>query len=189
MKTFISLLTVALTAVGCSTIDVSHRHDESEDFSKFHSYAWMQEAKAPSTIPFDEPAVNRRVKKAVDEQLHYKGFGKTTAEEADFLIGYQVALNQKLTANDVATNYDFNNSKTDPKLIGTVQTNSSARPLTYIRTYEQGTLILNVSDAKTKELVWWSSAKAEVNVQDSTEVREKRINKAVKKMLNEFPPK
>lgn len=148
----------------------------------------MEEANAPSSIPFDEPTVNKRVKEAVDEQLHYKGFRKAATAEADFLIGYQVALNSKLTANDVATNYDFNNSKTDPKLIGTVQTNSSARPLTYIRTYEQGSLILNITDAKTKELVWWSSAQAEVKPEDSTEVRKKRINKAVSKMLQEFPP-
>lgn len=189
MKILIPLLTIALTAVGCSTIDVSHRHDESEDFTRFSTYAWMQQAKTPSSIPFDDAAVGNRVKKAVDDQLHYKGFRSAPEEEADFLIGYQVAINHKLSANDVATNYDFNNSKTDPKLIGTVQTDSSARPLTYIRTYEQGTLILNVADAKTKELVWWSSAQAEVDVQDSTEVRKKRINDAVKKMLNEFPPK
>lgn len=189
MKIFFSLLTIAFTTVGCSTIDVSHRHNESEDFSKFHTYAWMQEAKAPSSVPFDDSAVGQRVKKAVDDQLHYKGFRTAPAEEADFLIGYQVAINSKLSANDVATNYDFNNSETDPKLIGTVQTDSSARPLTYIRTYEQGSLILNVSDAKTKELVWWSSAQAEVKVEDSIETRKKRINKAVKKMLEEFPPK
>ncbi len=188
MKILISLLTIAFTAVGCSTIEVSHRHDNSEDFTRFLGYAWMPESKASGTIPIDEPTVNRRIKKAVDEQLQYQGYRKTTLEEADFLVGFQVAINSKLSSNDVATNYDFNKSQTDPKLIGTVQTDSSARPLTYIRTYEQGSLILNIADAKTKELVWWSSAQAEVNVQDSTEVRKKRITKAVKKMLKDFPP-
>jgi len=189
MKIFISALSIALILSGCSTITVSQRHDETEDFTRFRTFAWMQKSKIEGTIPIDEPTANRRIKRAVEQELHYKGFRKASAEEADFLIGYQVALNSKLSANDVATNYDFNNSKTDPKLIGTVQTDSSARELTYIRTYEQGTLILNVADAKTKELVWWSSAKADVKVSDSADVRRKRINKAVNKMLKSFPPK
>ncbi len=188
MKILIPILTIALTAVSCSTITVNHRHDETEDFTRFRSYAWMAKATASGTIPFDESTVDRRVKKSVEEQLHFKGFRKTTAADADFLIGYQVALDSQLSANDVATDYDFNESQTDPKLIGTVQTDNSSHPLTYVRTYEQGSLILNVADAKSKELVWWSSAQAEVSASDSAEVRKKRINKAVGKMLKDFPP-
>lgn len=181
-------LILSLVAVSCSTLTVNHRHDETEDFTRFRSYAWMPKAKASGTIPFDEPTVDRRVKRSVEEQLHFKGFRKTSAANADFLIGYQVALDRQLSANDVATNYDFNENKTDPNLIGTVQTDNSTRPLTYVRTYEQGTLVLNVADAKSKELVWWSSAQAEVSASDSAEVRKKRINKAISQMLKEFPP-
>ena len=189
MKILIPILAFALTAVSCSTITVNHRHDETEDFTRFRSYAWMPKAAASGNLPIDEPTVDRRIKRSVEEQLHFKGFRKTSAAEADFLIGYQVALDEQLSANEVATNYDFNESKTDPKLIGTVQTNNSARDLTYVRTYEQGTLILNVADATSKELVWWSSAQAEVSATDNAEVRKKRINKAVSQMLKDFPPR
>ncbi|MCF6312081.1 MAG: DUF4136 domain-containing protein [Verrucomicrobiales bacterium] len=189
MKHLLAILTLALTAASCSTITVQNRHDESEDFSRFRSYAWMPKAKATGNVPIDEPAVDRRIKKVVEEQLHFKGFRKASATEADFLIGYQVAVDSQLSANDVATHYDFDTTKTDPKLIGSVQTDSSARDLTYVRTYEQGTLILNVADAKSNELVWWSTAQAEVSAADSIEVRRKRIQKAVSQMLKEFPPK
>lgn len=189
MKNLITIFTFAFTAVGCSTITVSQRHDESENFTRFRSYAWMEEAKVSGTLPFDEPAARRTIKREVEKELHYKGFRIAPVDEADFLIGYQVALDRQLSANDVATNYEFNQIETDPNLIGTVQTDSSARPQTYIRTYDQGALILNIADAKTKELVWWSSAQAEVNATDSAAVRQKRITKAVGKLLENFPPK
>ena len=188
MKIFIPILTIALTGVGCSTIDVSHHHDVTEDFTRLRSYAWMPEAKPSGTLPFDEPTANLRIRIAVEQELHYKGFHISPAEEADFLIGYQVALNGHLSANDVATHYEFSDTATDPALIGIVLTESSARPMTYIRTYEQGTLILNVADAKTRELIWWSSAQAEIRQTDSVDVRKKRITKAVNKMLGNFPP-
>ena len=41
MKTLIPLVAIALFASGCSTIDVSHRHDDGEDFTRFLYYAWM----------------------------------------------------------------------------------------------------------------------------------------------------
>ncbi len=168
---------------------VSYRHDETEDFSRFLTYAWMPKSTVSGNIAIDEPTVDRRVKRSVEEQLHFKGFRKTDAAEADFLIGYQVAADTHLSANDVATNYDFNLNATDPELIGSEEGISSADTFSYIRSYEQGTLVLNVADAKSKELVWWSSAQAEIHAGDSAEVRKKRINKAVARMLKDFPPK
>jgi len=189
MKILIPLITIALSAVGCSTITVNHRYDETEDFSKYLTYAWMPEAKPSGNLPFDEPTVNRRVTRAVEQELHFKGLRKTDVADADFLIGYQVALDRQLTANEVATHYEFNDSVTDPALIGTVQTESTTRPLSYIRSYEQGTLILSIADAYTKELIWWSSSQAEVRATDPADIRKKRIHKAVGKMLQTFPPK
>lgn len=188
MKLLIPILAFAFAAASCSNITINQRHDVTEDFTLLRNYAWMPKAKPSGNLPFDEPAVDRRVKRLVEQELHFKGFRKTPAEEADFLIGYQVALDEQLAANDVAEHYDFNEEITDPAVLGTVGDDPS-QSQGYIRTYAQGTLVLNVAEAKSKELIWWSAAQAEIHTTDSIEARRKRINQAVKKMLKDFPPK
>ena len=49
--------------------------------------------------------------------------------------------------------------------------------------YEQGTLIIEVSDGRTRELVWYGSASAVVN----PKLREKRMPVAVERIFEQFP--
>ena len=49
--------------------------------------------------------------------------------------------------------------------------------------YQEGALIVEVSDARTRKLVWYGSATAVVNPQ----LREKRLPDAVRRMFERFP--
>jgi len=188
MKSLIPLLSFAFAVASCSSTTLNQRHDVTEDFTRLRNYAWMPEAQPSGNLPFGETAVDLRIKEVVEQELHFKGFRKTPAEDADFLVGYQVALDGQLAANDVAERYDFNEEGADPALIGAVAS-ESGQSQGYIRSYAHGTLVLNVAEAKSKVLIWWSAAQAEVHASDPIEMREKRISKAVKKMLKDFPPK
>ena len=55
--------------------------------------------------------------------------------------------------------------------------------------YEEGTLILDVVDAKSNELIWRGTATGVVNPDATPEQKEKQIREAVTKMLANFPPK
>jgi hypothetical protein len=55
--------------------------------------------------------------------------------------------------------------------------------------YEQGSLVLDIVDARTKKLVWRGTATAIIDPGASPEERTKRINEAVAKMLEDFPPR
>ncbi len=188
MKLLIPILCFVFAAASCSSITIHQRHDVTEDFTLLRNYAWMPKANPSGDLPFDDSAVDSRVKRLVEQELHFKGFRKTPEEEADFLVGYQVALDEQLSANVVAEHYDFNEEVTDPAVMGAIG-GDPGESQGYIRTYAQGTLVLNVAEAKSKELIWWSAAQAEIHNTDSIESRRKRINQAVKKMLKDFPPK
>ena len=54
--------------------------------------------------------------------------------------------------------------------------------------YEEGTLILDFVDAKSKELIWRGSANAKVQNVNTPEKSEKLINAAVKEILKKYPP-
>ena len=55
--------------------------------------------------------------------------------------------------------------------------------------YEEGSLILDFVDTKSKKMIWRGVAKADVMNADSPEKIEKLINEAVQKILKNFPPK
>ena len=57
-----------------------------------------------------------------------------------------------------------------------------------IRQYEEGTLLLDFVDAKSNQLIWRGSAKSDLDVVSTPERREKMINEAVRKILENFPP-
>jgi hypothetical protein len=60
---------------------------------------------------------------------------------------------------------------------------------TYVRQYEEGTLVLDIVNAKSNQLMWRGSAQAEINRQLKPEEREKRLQEAIGKILAQFPPK
>ena len=54
--------------------------------------------------------------------------------------------------------------------------------------YEEGTLVLDLIDAKSRDLIWRGAAKADVEVATTPEKRDKLIQAAVHKILENFPP-
>jgi hypothetical protein len=58
----------------------------------------------------------------------------------------------------------------------------------YTSEWQQGTLLIDILDAQTKELVWRGSAQAELTMNASDEEKDKRVDEAVRKMLKDFPP-
>jgi hypothetical protein len=52
--------------------------------------------------------------------------------------------------------------------------------------YKEGTLVIDLYDAKTKQLIWRGSTQGTVS--DKAEKNEKNLNKGVAKMFKDFPP-
>ena len=59
---------------------------------------------------------------------------------------------------------------------------------TSVRTYTEGTLILDVVDRENNELVWRGSASKTIDEMESPEQRVKTVQSAVAKLLKDFPP-
>jgi hypothetical protein len=59
---------------------------------------------------------------------------------------------------------------------------------TTAQTYDQGTLILDIVDAKKKELVWRGSANGILDPGASPDKKASKVNEAVTKTLADFPP-
>ena len=59
---------------------------------------------------------------------------------------------------------------------------------TTVSEYQEGTLLIDMIDPSSKQLVWRGSGQARIRQSSSPEEREKRIGEAVQQILEDFPP-
>ena len=153
--------------------DVNVNYVPGTDFSGYKSYKWVeiQGAEKPDQI------LDTQIKQAIDKALAAKGFTKAAGDAADLAIGYQVALTQQQQWNTYSTGgYGAR------RYGGGMGTATST-------TINIGTVALDMYDAAAKELVWKGQASKTLSNEKDPEKRQKNIDKAMAKLLKDFPPK
>ncbi len=171
IKMFFVLSLIGFT-VSCSTaFDVKYNYDPQADFSDLKTFDWMP---APEKASIDSLVV-QHVKNAVNAELKTKGL-MMTSNNPDFLIAELIV--KKDQAHVVVTDRGYNWGNREYRGIG--------RKLTY--QYEEGSLILDFVDTKSKILIWRGVVKTEIQNVDTPEERGKLINAAVKEILKKYPP-
>jgi len=56
------------------------------------------------------------------------------------------------------------------------------------REYEQGTLVIDIADASSREAIWRGTGEGVVNRSTNPETNQQRLRQAVDRILAEFPP-
>ena len=179
MKRAATLLAVlGALAVGCATYDVAYDFDPQADFRRLGTYGWFPGPQPDTGDPrLDNTIVDSRIRAAVDTHLATKGYKKDFADKADFLVAYHAAINHKL---DIATVDRYYGP--GPRWAGMVVTDTT------VREWDQGTLILDVVDRRSRKLLWRGSVQAQVTNRASPAERTERVRAAVAQMLEKFPP-
>jgi Domain of unknown function (DUF4136) len=169
----IALAAALVVCVAGSVIaqDVKYNAMPGTDFSKFKTYKWVtiEGAKYPDQI------MDQQIKGSIDAQLAKKGFTKTDDEKADLYVGYQVAIGKEQQWNSYGTGgYGW-------RYGGGMSTMTST-------TINIGMLGLDVYDPAGKQLIWRGSASKTLDENPSPEKRQKNLDKAMAKLLKNFPP-
>jgi hypothetical protein len=140
------------------------------DFSKYHTYKWVDIAGGahPNQI------VDAEIKQAVDSQLAAKGLTKTDSDSANMYVGYQTAVDQEKQWNAYGMGGGIR--------WGGMATATSS-------TIDVGTLVLDMYDPASKQLVWTGHATKTIDPSGKPEKNQKNLNKAMQKLLKNFPPK
>jgi len=189
LLTRITPLLLALVVAACSGISDNTNYDPSATarLEGYRTYAWLPQPTGKDERVYN-PIVGARVEQTVDRYLLARGYQKVDASaNPDFLIGWHGAIHNALKAETVDTYYGYpwGGPFVDPFYAGGAVT----LPETYLREYEEGSLILDVVDPVSKQLVWRGTAQAELSENASAEKQQKRLDKAVAKLLERFPPK
>jgi Domain of unknown function (DUF4136) len=173
MKMGIYTLVVALPVAALAQ-KVRVGYDKGTDFQKFRSYTW-----AAPTMPATRPLLYASVVGWVDEQLKAKGLTRTEKDGDLTLIpagGMEFGLNQAVNTPILPT-YD------PTTWIG------SAGPSNLMAPYvPEGTLMLTLVDRVSNKAVWTGSVTEKLDIENKEKSLE-RVDKAITKLLKQFPPK
>ncbi len=137
-------LVVALGILtGCSSMHVEVDHAPDFDFSALKTFAMVPPpTKAPAEMPGYSPMTAKRVQEAIAADLEAKGFRRVeNKEEADFLVGFSVDGQHRTDVFSVGGGYGYGYWGGGT---GSVVTQH----------YVQGTLVIDVADRKTGQIVW-----------------------------------
>jgi hypothetical protein len=162
---------IALLAGTLATAqDVKYNSMPGTDFSKYHTYKWVpiEGGAHPNQI------MDAEIKQAVDSQLATKGLTKTDSDKADLLVGYQIAVDQEKQWNAYGMGGGVR--------FGGMGTATQSK-------INIGTMVLDMYDPATKQLVWTGNATKTIDPSSNQEKNQKNLNKAMQKLLKNYPPK
>ena len=144
--------------------------DHQTNFSQYKTYSW-QEIKPANSL------WDARIKNAVDAQLAAKGW-TLVDNGGDVAI---VAIKTTQTQRTLQTFYDGMGGGWRWRGMG-----GFGQSTTTEQDYKEGTLVVDLYDAKTKQLIWRGSAQDTLS--DKATKNEKNLDKGVAKMFKAFPP-
>jgi hypothetical protein len=182
----LALPLLLLFLIGAGTAlaqDVRYDFDKDKDFSKFKTYKWVPIKGA------DEPdeLTAKQLVAAVDAELVKKGLTKTDPDTADLYIGYQTAVGTEKQYTSYSTDWGYGPGWGRGWYgYGGVSTGTTYGSTSTIYV---GQLDLSIYDSADKQLVWRGVASKTLDPKAKPTKKQKNINKAVEKLLNNYPPK
>jgi hypothetical protein len=166
-----SLLTLPALAVAQ---DVKIDLDKAYDFSGAKTYA------IAIGTTWGNDLSQRRVLAEIDQEIASKGWQKADAAKADIVVVLHGATQTKRSAN---TFYSGTGGYGGYRYGGF---GGTATASTVVNEYTVGTLVVDMFDAKSKNLVFRGTAEDEIS--DNAERNAKRLEKASTKLFKNFPP-
>jgi len=182
MKTLFVLPLVLLLAGGTALAqDVRYNFDKSANFSGFKTYKWVEIKGATQLSDLGD----KQVKSAVDAELAKKGLTKSESDSADLYIGYQAGIGTEkeyTSFNSGGWGYGPGYGAGWYGAGGGMTTGSTT-------TIYVGQLALDMYATSPKALVWRGVASKTLDTKAKPEKQQKNLEKAVAKVLKNYPPK
>lgn len=184
MKTLVlaSIWLVACTAT-IAAQDVRYNFDKSADFSKFKTYKWVALKDAQKA----NPLVEKQIQSSIDAQLATKGLSKVESDPADLYIGYQAAIGQDKQFTSYSSGWGYGGGWYGGGWYG--GPGGSTMTTGQTSTIYTGQLGVDMYDSANHTLIWRGVASKTLDTKAKPDKQEKNLNKAVAKLLKNYPPK
>ena len=148
--------------------DVKVDYEKSFDFSTLKTFALK------IGTAWGNPIGEKRVTGEIEAELIEKGWTKAEEAQANAVVILHGATQQKRDLNTFYSGY------------GGWRWGGMGTAQTTVSEYTVGTLVVDIFDAKSKQLVFRGTATDELS--DKPEKNVKKVEKAAEKMFKNFPP-
>jgi hypothetical protein len=147
---------------------VKSDYDRSADFSHYKTYSWEK-------VQTSDPLWVDRIKEAVNSALAGKGLTPVASGGDIAIVAIEMTKNQQ-TLN---TFYDGFGG-------GWRWGGGFGNATTTVDNYKVGTLVVDLFDANSKQIIWRGSSSDTVS--DKSDKNIKNLDKGVQKMFDHYPP-
>jgi len=171
-RSLLSLGFAALIALVACGPYVRSDFDPAVDFTRFKTYAQVPppERGDKERVPVG-PFLDGRIRAALDRELPLRGLVKAEGADSDLLVGYYLVLRDRVDWGFVSTYWGW----------GWV----GVSPVPY--SYTEGSLIVDLVDAKSRRLVWRGWATDALDPLGDPIRAQKRVDVAIAKILEKCP--
>jgi hypothetical protein len=164
----------ALVAAGCAPITTGAHLERGVSFSDYLTYDW----EPPDNLPVGDPRLdnnpffNDYLQGAIERRLAAKGFERAAGTQPDLLVHYHATVSQKLDVSQVDSHLGYCYANCEPQYVE----------------YEQGTLVLDIVDIRTRRVIWRGWAEQSLSgVIDDQDRLQREIDRGVEKMMQQLP--
>jgi hypothetical protein len=172
IATFVTAACMVLLGTVALAQSVTYDFDRGVNFNKYRTYAWVSGTNLPDALN------HRRIVNAIDAQLAARGLTKVESSASpDALVAYHASLDTNVRINAFGSGW------------GGYRFGAMRSATATVEEIPIGTLVIDIVDAESKNVVWRGSATKELDSYANAEKREKNINRAAQKLFRNYPPK
>jgi hypothetical protein len=172
-KVAVSLMALMFLFAGTAlAVQVKTDYDRSANFGQYKTYSWEH-------VKTKDPLDVNRVKSAVNASLAAKGWTQVESGGDVSIVAMEITSTQQ-TLN---TFYNGLGGGWGWRRFGG---GGFGQATTTTETYKVGTVVVDLFDAKTKQLVWRGSSSDTLS--NNSDKNIKNLDKGVDKMFKKFPP-
>jgi len=189
------LLSIIFLISGCSSLNLSTDYDETVNFTQLKTYAWHKANKHNESSNYYlkvNHIMDQRIRSLIDQEFKNKGL-TTSTTTPDFLVNYSIVVEDR---TDIQTYNNYNGYYPGFRYgagFGTygqyMSMGYSSNSDTHVTYYQQGTLIIDIINPKTDQLMWRGAADGRLPKNANKQEQDKLIQKYITKILSSFPPK
>ncbi len=193
-----------LILAGCASLQVRTDYDQQASFAPLSTYDWTDEdVDAGNNPAMNNPLLGKHIHGAVEGELDRIGYRKVTSGTPDFRIAYRVVAEEKarLVGSGYSGPYGYGRSYYPGRYGFRWFGSGYFRPYSYgysgagyagagrVREYLRGTVVLDITDVRTGEVIWRGWASKSLHLDPRPEKVRMYVDEAVAEMLADFPPK
>jgi len=181
MRTLAAIVAAVVLLAACAAPQpkIQSNFDKTADFSRYRTYNIMDTA--GRSADGYETLVGQALRAAVEQEMSARGYVKDA--DPDLLINYSVTVQKVQQVSQVPTAgppapYYYRGGYYRPWPAYSYET--------WVREYDEGTLLIDIVDAKRQQLVWEAAGTGRLK-KDLSEDIEARARQAVALLFKRYP--